>query len=115
MKVISFLMVGAADAGDAEWIRVGSRISWSLIEKQREEPELRSIEISRSLERLLYHYVVKAAVRNRDKPEVIKALRSVFEDQLDPLSESDWMIGDIRTLHPVIAELRGLPPDEVNQ
>lgn len=113
VQQIRYLLLGAADAGDAEGVREAGEVGWMIIDRQMEEYDLITLFVSRGCLHQMERYIVMGAVRNRHNKEIVQALREVMADRPDRPPYSEAVIGEARTIEPMLRELRNLEPGEV--
>ena len=114
-KVMCNLLLGAADAGDVEGVREAGRITWMIVERQLEETDVGSWMIAESLAFRAEREIVEAAVRNRHNKEVVTVLLEVFAQRPQLPSKADTLIGEMRTYMPIVREMQGKKPGELDQ
>ncbi|MCH8978001.1 MAG: hypothetical protein IH945_02005 [Armatimonadetes bacterium] len=115
VRQIVYMLLGAADAGDADGVREAGRVGWMIIERQMEEYDLSTLFISSGCFHQMERYIVMGAVRNRHNSEIVQALREVMADRPDRPPFSEAVIGEARTLWPMVQELRDLKPGEIEE
>lgn len=107
-------IIGAADDGNAEAVLEFGRALNKIYTELTVEPSS-LIEFSASSSRMLLHQaVIRAAVRNRRDPAVIKSLLSVLDERPLLPTVRELMAADARGWHVYLEQLKSQEPAEID-